>query len=192
MSVIYAVRCNFSRPDLEAEWNAWYNGPKMADMLAKPLFLSGQRFQAVGLDQAVKYLALWVLESPEALETPEYKANWGFLEWTPCMTDGSGNLYRAPGGDVPDLLRIPPGGSLYVAAFDNFPSAKAESRHLGVQAERPDVLWMPATGLDRSCPVMGLKRLPDLGSPPTPLPPHLASGIRETLYRPITECRRAR
>lgn len=187
MSFVYTVRCNFSRPDLEAKWNAWYNGPKMADMLSKPLFLSGQRFRAVGLDQRVKYLALWLLESPEALATPEYKANWGFFDWTPHLTDWTRNLYRAPEGELSKQLKIAPDEGLYLAAFDGFPPAKVEPRWLGVQAERPDILWMPVTGLDRSCPAIGLRSVPDLNSPPPPLPRQLASGIRETLFMPISD-----
>jgi hypothetical protein len=66
MSCVYAVRCNFGRPDLEQAWNDWYSGPKLKQMLAKPLFLSGQRFKATRLDRRRQYLALWIVESPEA------------------------------------------------------------------------------------------------------------------------------
>ena len=78
MSYVYAVRCNFSRPDLEQAWHAWYSGPKLVEMMTHPLFLSGQRYRASGLDQRVIYLAAWVVESPAAFETPQYRASWGF------------------------------------------------------------------------------------------------------------------
>jgi hypothetical protein len=77
MSDVYLVRCNFSRPDLEERWHAWYSGPKLAEMMTA-------------------WLAAWVVESPQAFETPEYKASWGFVDWAPYITDWSRNLFRGP------------------------------------------------------------------------------------------------
>ncbi len=191
MSFVYAVRCNFARPDLEDRWHQWYSGPKLAEMVTQPLFLSGQRYRAAGLDQAIRYLALWVVESPEAFTTPVYKKNWGFSEWTPHITDWSRNLYRGPEGDLSDLLDIPPGGALHFVAFDGVPAAEAESRRRALEAKYPDLLWLPIAGLDRSCPAIGLRKLPDASLPPTPIPRDLAAGLRETIYRPITDRRRA-
>ena len=62
MSVVYAVGCNFRNAELEDAWNDWYNGPKMAQMLALPLFENVQRFEAADLDMKVKYLAVWLLK----------------------------------------------------------------------------------------------------------------------------------
>lgn len=191
MSDVYAVRCNFARPDLEAQWHAWYSGPKLAEMMTHPLFLSGQRYRAAALDQRIAYLAVWVVESPEAFETPEYRASWGFVEWAPHITDWSRNLFRGPASDVSDLLDVPPEGMLYVAAFDGVADDEAERRLARLRPERPDVLWMPVVGLDRSCPAVGLHRLAP-GAVATPLPASLAAGIRETVYRPITPRRRSR
>ena len=44
MALVYIVRCNFNEPAKEQAWNAWYSGPKIAQMLAKPHFRSCQRF----------------------------------------------------------------------------------------------------------------------------------------------------
>ena len=63
-------------------------------MMTHPLFLSGQRYRASGLDQRVIYLAAWVVESPAAFETPQYRASWGFADWAPHITDWSRNLFR--------------------------------------------------------------------------------------------------
>jgi hypothetical protein len=93
---VYLVRCNFAAAPLEAEWNAWYSGPKLEEMLRKPHFLSVQRFTAAALDVRRKYLALWVVASPEAFTTPEYRGDWGFRAWTPQIRDWSRDLYRAP------------------------------------------------------------------------------------------------
>ena len=192
MSFVYAVRCNFSRPDLEDRWNAWYSGPKLAEMLTQPFFLSGQRYRAAGLDQTIKYLALWVVETPEAFTTPLYKKNWGFAEWAPHITDWSRNLYRAPEGDVSAMLDVPPGGGLYFAAFDGVPALAVESRRQALEAKRGDIIWMPVVGLDRSVPVVGFQRIAEVSQAPEPVPPELAAGIRETIYRPITDRSRAK
>lgn len=191
MSSVYIVRCNFVRADLEAQWHAWYGGPKMADMLSKPMFVSGQRFAAAAADQSIKYLALWVLESPEALETPEYTAQWGFADWTPHIADWSRNLYRAPDGGLSGAVEVTQGGGLYVAALDGVPAAEAESRRLALERERPKMLWMPVAGLDRSCPAIGLQAFAHLDRPPQLLPRELSAGVRETVYKPITAYRRA-
>ena len=188
MSFVYIVRSNFTRPDLEERWNAWYSGPKLTEMVTHPLFLSGQRYRAAGLDESILYLAVWVVESPEAFQTPEYRSTWGFVEWTPHIADWSRNLYRGPAEDVSDTLDVPPDGALYMAAFDGVPEMETASRLALVQAERPDVLWLPVAGLDRSCPAIGLQRLD--GDSPKPLSPALAVGVRETTYRPITDRRR--
>lgn len=192
MSFVYAVRCNFSRPDLEDRWNAWYSGPKLAEMLTQPFFLSGQRYRAAGLDQTIKYLALWVVETPEAFTTPVYKKNWGFAEWASHITDWSRNLYRAPDGDVSAMLDVPPGGGLYFAAFDGVPALAVESRRHDLEAKRGDIIWVPVVGLDRSVPVVGFRRIAEVSHAPEPLPSELAAGIRETIYRPITDRSRAK
>lgn len=185
------VQCNFSRPDLEAQWNEWYNGPKLLEMLSKPLFLSGQRYRAAGFDQTFKYLALWVVKSPDAFTTPEYRSSWGFFHWAPYIVDWSRNLYRGPEGDLSPMCDVPPEGALYFLSLDGVPEADAKARRRTLEAMRPELLWMKAVGLDRSCPVIGLQRIPDANLTPSPLSPQLATGIRETIYRPISERRRA-
>ena len=192
MSIVYAVRCNFARPDLEDQWNAWYDGPKTDEMLAKPGFLSGQRYRAGGMDQTIKYLALWVLESAEALKTPEYKSNWGFFDWSAHVVDWSRNLYRAPDGDVSSMLEVPPDGGLHFVACEGVPEAKAEAHQRDLAAKLPALIWMPVVGLDRSCGVIGLRVIRNLCRPPSPLFEGPTPGMCETIYRPMSERRRAR
>src|SRR5262249_23191530 len=110
------------------------------------------------------------------------------------ITDWSRNLFRGPESDVSDLLDVPSDGALYVAAFDGVPDTDAPQRLEDLRAKRPDVLWMPVVGLDRSCPVIGLRRLA-AGAEAAPLPDTLparpGAGIRQTVYAPITPRRRA-
>lgn len=188
MSCLYVVRCNFNRPELADQWNAWYNGPKTAEMLSKPYFRSSQRFRATGLDQTLEYLALWVLDSPAAFHTPEYRSNWGFFEWAPMIIDWSRNLYAAPDDEPPLIgrLAVSPGESICVAALDGVVAAEAERRLPALAAARPDALWLRSIGLDGSCPLLGLQRLP-AGEPALePLPAGLAAGVRESIYTPIS------
>jgi hypothetical protein len=190
VSFVYAVRSNFTRPDLEAQWHAWYSGPKLAEMVTHPHFLSGQRYEAVGLDQTVRYLALWVVESPDAFTSAPYKASWGWADWKPYISHWSRNLYDAGSRDMTALLDVPTGGGLYLAAFEDVPEADAQQRRPIAQSARPDVIWMPVVGLDRSCPIIGVRKLAD-PTQASPLPRSLAAGVRETVFRPLTERRRA-
>ena len=100
MAFVYVVRCNFNEPAKEQAWNAWYNGPKIAQMLAKPHFRSCQRFALIS-GSGRNYLALWTLQSPDAFKTEQYTKDWGFSEWAPHITDWSRDLFdEAPVGGV--------------------------------------------------------------------------------------------
>jgi len=70
------------KPEREEEFNRWYNEEHVPERLAIPGFTNARRFKAV--EGAPKYLALYELESPEVLESNEYKY-WtgdGKTKWT--------------------------------------------------------------------------------------------------------------
>ena len=180
---LYAVRCNFARPDLEAEWNAWYSGAKLVEMLCKPHFLAVQRFAAVGLDQRRTYLALWCVASPDAFTSAEYRSDWGFFEWTPHIRDWSRDLYRAPVAADDPVFAIGSADALYFGAFDFMDAAAARTALTRVRAQRPGVLWLEIAGLDRHAPILGVKKL-SRSEPITPLAD--AAGLVETVFAPIT------
>jgi hypothetical protein len=186
MPCLYAVRCNFARADLEEAWNDWYSGPKLRQMIAKPLFLSGQRFAASGLDRRRKYLALWVVESPAAFATPEYTGDWGFFEWQPHIRDWSRDLYAAP-DDASTRFAADGTTSLHLVSFDGQPPAAAAALRQRVAGRRPGVTWLEAVGLDRHSPILGLARLPR-GALPAALG---IDGVQETVFDPISSCARA-
>jgi hypothetical protein len=191
MTCVYVVRCNFARPDLEQAWNDWYSGSKLRQMLEKPLFVSVQRFAASALDTRRKYLALWVVDSPDAFTTREYTGDWGFFEWRPHIRDWSRDLYDAPAGlssaEVTARFAADGSTSLYLASFDNATLADARALRAHVAVRRSDVTWMEVVGLDRHSPVLGLQRLPR-GSKPAPLK---VDGVQETVFEPISICVRA-
>jgi hypothetical protein len=55
----------------EDEFNRWYFEEHVTERLALPGFRSARRFEAV--EGSPRYLAIYELDSPEALATPEYR-----------------------------------------------------------------------------------------------------------------------
>jgi hypothetical protein len=58
-------------PAWEAEFNAWYDDEHIPLRVACPGFVGAQRYRA---DGRPGYLAVYDMDSPEALQTPEYTA----------------------------------------------------------------------------------------------------------------------
>ncbi|HUK60564.1 MAG TPA: hypothetical protein VLV50_15145 [Stellaceae bacterium] len=154
---LYAVRCNFTDPAQLPAWNAWYGGPKMDEMLGLPYFISVQRYEAVALDTGRKYLALWRVERPEAFETPEYRAQWGFAQWTPFIRDWSRDLYRGP-AEIDAALDVKEDERLHVISFDGASEAAANASRGRVSSVRRDMIWLEAMGLDRHSPLLGIAK----------------------------------
>jgi hypothetical protein len=185
MLYAYIVRCNFTAPAKEAAWNAWYSGPKIAQMLTKPHFRSCQRFRRAS-GSGRDYLTLWTVQSPDAFTTEEYKADWGFSEWTPNIADWSRDLFdarTAPEG----TFAVAPDGVLRVVSFDGMDVDEALAAR-AVLAPQPDTIWLSAIGLDRHTPLIGLA--------PLSAPEEAQSGgdpqrVQQTMYRPISECHKA-
>jgi len=186
MAFVYIVRCNFTAPDREQAWNAWYSGPKMAQMLAQPHFRSCQRFRRAS-GSGRDYLALWTVDTPQALATPQYVSQWGFAEWVSLVTDWSRDLFD--GSAAPDdAFAVAPQGALGVVSFEGMSAADANKARAAVARADPAMMWLPVIGLDRHTPMIGLRPLPDIASPPQ------GGGdgrVQSGIYRPITPCHRA-
>jgi hypothetical protein len=69
-------------PENEVDFNRWYDEEHIAERLTCPGFVRARRFTA--LEGGPKYLALYELESPAALETDFYKnlVGGGRNAWT--------------------------------------------------------------------------------------------------------------
>jgi hypothetical protein len=187
MAFVYIVRCNFTDPGKEQAWNAWYSGPKMAQMLAQPHFRSCQRFRrASGSGRG--YLALWTVETPQALATPQYVSQWGFADWVSLVTDWSRDLFDGS-AQADDAFAVASQGALDVASFDGMSADEAEVARAAVARVEPAMMWLPAVGLDRHTPVIGLRPLGEL-SPASNGDGNRA--VQRAVYRPMTEYRRAR
>jgi len=189
MPVVYIVRCNFSDPNKEWAWNDWYSGPKMKQMLAKPFFRTGQRFRkAAGTGR--NYLALWLLDSPEAFKTKEYTSDWGFFEWRPFIIDWSRDLFAGDGRSDDDFAVVAQ-GALHVVSFDGMSAADAASARAATEKAVPGLMWLPIVGLDQHTPMIGLRPLPDVTNAKlcgVPLP----AGVQEAVYTPISDFHRAK
>jgi hypothetical protein len=183
MAFVYVVRCNFNEPAKEHAWNAWYSGPKIAQMLAKPHFRSCQRFARMS-GNGRNYLALWTLQSPDAFKTEQYTTDWGFFEWAPHITDWSRDLFD--GGDTPEQsFAVPAQGGLHIVSFDGASPDEAAAARAEVATSQPDMMWLPVSGLDRHTPIMGVRVLRD-GLPREPLQ-GTPGRWQEAVYRPISE-----
>ncbi len=187
MTFVYIVRCNFTAPEhaqeKEAAWNAWYSGPKIQQMLAKPYFRTCQRFRR-DTGSGRNYLALWTLTSPEAHRTPEYKSDWGFFEWERNVVDWSRDLFDAR--HVPDdSFGVKRAGSLRVVSFDHMNADVAEAARASAAKAAPNMMWLPIAGLDRHTPMIGLQPLP-AGASPVPQG-DFGPDAQQAVYRPISD-----
>jgi len=81
-------------PEVEADWNAWYDAVHLPDALACPGVLSGVRYVSCGdIRSSVRgerlahggrvYTTIYELASPEAVSTPEFTAMRGWAQFTP-------------------------------------------------------------------------------------------------------------
>ena len=179
MVFVYIVRCNFTRLDKEDAWNAWYSGPKIKQMLAKPHFRTCQRFRlASGTGR--NYLTIWTLESPDAFKTPQHMSDWGYFEWAPYISDWSRDLFDGTHTQH-DAFNVPSAGRLHVVSFDGLSEANAKA---AIPAPVDSgMLWLPVVGLDRHTPMIGMRVLGAASH--SSWDPLQARRGQEALYSPI-------
>ena len=79
---------------VEAEWNRWYDEVHLPDALKCPGFKRGQRYVSVGeitetiagkREKLTKriYTTVYEIDSPAAIETPEFQAMRGWYQFAP-------------------------------------------------------------------------------------------------------------
>lgn len=81
-------------PEIEAEWNRWYDDVHLPDALRCPGVISGRRYVSSGpvsesergdrrsLSKTI-YTTVYQLDSPAAVSTPEFTAMRGWDRFTP-------------------------------------------------------------------------------------------------------------
>ena len=91
-------------PAHEEDFNRWYTEEHLPERTSCPGFLTGRRF--VSVDGTPKYLALYELDDPDVLDSPEYKAMQPPTEWQarlwPHVSSFVRTVYRDITTDVPD------------------------------------------------------------------------------------------
>lgn len=182
MAFLYIVRCNFTEPRREQAWNAWYSGPKIAQMLGQPHFRSCQRFRLAS-GRGRNYLALWTVQTPEALATPQYVSQWGFADWASLVTDWSRDLFDGQAAAA-DAFAVEPHGALHAVTFDHIGEAQAIAARDVIARAEPDMIWLPVVGLDRHTPFIGLRRLTDAASAQCSVAVEDLR-VHSAIYRPI-------
>ena len=87
------VECSFNDPKHEDDWNRYYSGPKLDQVLAVPGFRTSQRFIALD-DLPGRYLAIHTVASPQVVGGTNYKAGGGgnFAQWQSFITEWKRNL----------------------------------------------------------------------------------------------------
>ncbi len=69
-------------PQVEDQWNRWYDEEHLPEIVACPGFRSGQRYVATEADGARAYVTIYELDGPEALASAEFAARRG---WGPFV-----------------------------------------------------------------------------------------------------------
>jgi hypothetical protein len=81
-------------PEVEADWNRWYDEIHFPDALKCPGFKRGQRYVSSGPIAESKdgrrelvgkriYTTIYELDSPDAITTPEFQAMRGWYQFAP-------------------------------------------------------------------------------------------------------------
>lgn len=136
--MLYMVECGFSEPSLEAEWNAFYSGPKLAALLDDvPGFRRSQRFCDVGSSDA-PYIAIHEVVSAELLSSPTYSGAGGgsFLQWQSYITNWRRSIF---------------------SGLDRLPEVQPSQRLIVIDSEPRDIegvdlIWLRAAGLGNLVP----------------------------------------
>lgn len=90
MKLIMEVRVDMD-PEKENEFNDWYNNVHIPGIVNCPGFISGRRYRSVRGEP--RYMALYEIESVEALKSPQFKEESGWYQFEPYIKNFSWNLY---------------------------------------------------------------------------------------------------
>ena len=150
----------------DAEFNRWYNEEHVPERLSAPGFLDAARYEA--LKGGPRYLAVYELESVEALHSEEYLGmSNNPTPWTQRMSPnvvGRGtvrNVYTQifpEGGDDPDTLGRGMAPALQIGRMDVPPDLRRSTTSITTRSgllaisRSPDACSSAATTLWRAAP----------------------------------------
>lgn len=172
---------DIANPAREGEFTTWYDGRHVPQRRALPGFLSARGWQAV--DGGPKFMALYELESPEAMKTDAYQA----LRQPPVQTDEDKamvGLFTNPlrslmteiaSAGLPEVPAVEVGGLLVVAlqpeaGYEEAFHAWYNTEHIVFGARVPGVLRVRRfQSVDGGNPnFVAVWELKDPGVPSTP------------------------
>ena len=79
-------------PEAVNDFNRWYNEQHLPEYVSCPGIPAAARFEAMAGEP--QFLALYALDSEEALSTPEIKQYWGWGPMWPHLRTANGRVYR--------------------------------------------------------------------------------------------------
>ncbi len=178
--MLYMVECSFTDPAQVTKWNAWYNGPKIASLLALDHFNASQRFVALD-DNPSRWLAIHCVDGPEFFESTAYSSAGGgtFGEWSESITDWHRNLFD--GMHMLDEIR--PNQMLAVADDKTAHAAINLAGDATVAGAGPHLRMLDCIGLDQSVQRRAVAIIP-AGAARAPHAPWMPAGLR--FYRPVS------
>ena len=80
-------------PQVEDEWNEWYNQKHIPEILLCPGFLNARRYRRVG-PQGTRYLAIYEMESAAAVESNEFNRVRGWYKFAPFVSNPKVIIYK--------------------------------------------------------------------------------------------------
>jgi hypothetical protein len=88
-------------PELEDEFNEWYDTVHLPHAVACPGFVDGRRFRVepADSDRYPRYVAVYEVESRDAVTSPEIQALGGFSRWD-GHTSNVHRLWLTPSGPL--------------------------------------------------------------------------------------------
>jgi hypothetical protein len=89
---LYVVRVSVD-PALEEEWNEWYDGGHLPEILACPGFVHGSRYVSES-EAGRSYMTVYTIADPTTLTTAEFEAAKGWHRFAPAV-DFTTEVYRA-------------------------------------------------------------------------------------------------
>jgi hypothetical protein len=185
LSVLYTVRCRFTRPSFEDAWNEWYVG-HIRVLLSVPGFVSAQRFHCSSTVDDRPYLAMYEVAGPEVFTSDPYRAIWGFDEWRPLIDNWTRDISTARGPGAINFAT--PANARLWAGFVSGGDACVEAALDALSTNRPFVQTVTVTGLDRSCTAIAWEVLGDPGNPGPAALARAGIQIAQAVYTPLTEC----
>lgn len=84
-------------PDVEDDWNRWYDTQHLPAVAACPGFTSAQRYVSEH-GGGRRYQTIYAIDSPAALETPEFTAARGWYQFAPYVQASVRTYRRLAGG----------------------------------------------------------------------------------------------